>query len=202
MKKKSIIAGLIILGVLALDQSSKLWVKSTMIEGQSIHLFDWWYIHFAENSGMAFSMELPGQYGKIALSIFRMLVIPAILYWLVDLIRTNKPVGLVYCVAGVFAGALGNLLDSAFYGLIFTDSYGRVAEFLPAQGYAGFLLGNVVDMLYFPLIQGRFPDWVPIWGGEYFEFFRPIFNVADAAITVSFAIILIFQKQFLKETAE
>lgn len=199
MKKKSIISIAIILGVLILDQASKLWVKSTMIEGETIHVFDWFYIHFAENSGMAFSMELPGQYGKIALSLFRLIVIPYILYVTIDLIRKNKPSGLVYCAAGVFAGALGNLIDTAFYGLLFTDSYGRIAEFLPAQGYAGFLLGNVVDMLYFPLIRGQFPEWFPIWSGEYFEFFRPIFNVADAAITVSMAIVLIFQKKFFQE---
>lgn len=199
MKKKSIVAIIIILSVLILDQAIKLWVKSTMIEGESIHMFDWFYIHFAENSGMAFSMELPGSYGKIALSVFRLFAICGIGYWLWDLIRKNANAGFIYCVAGVFAGAFGNMLDGAFYGLIFTDSYGRVAEFLPAQGYAGFLLGNVVDMLYFPLIHGQFPSWLPIWGGEYFEFFRPIFNVADAAITVSFAIILIFQKQFFKE---
>lgn len=199
MKKKSIISIAIIFGVLILDQASKLWVKSTMIEGETIHVFDWFYIHFAENSGMAFSMELPGQYGKIALSLFRLIVIPYILYVTIDLIRKNKPSGLVYCAAGVFAGALGNLIDTAFYGLLFTDSYGRIAEFLPAQGYAGFLLGNVVDMLYFPLIRGQFPEWFPIWSGEYFEFFRPIFNVADAAITVSMAIVLIFQKKFFQE---
>ncbi|HEY0262623.1 MAG TPA: lipoprotein signal peptidase [Chitinophagales bacterium] len=199
MKKKSIIASLIILAVLLLDQGVKLWVKSTMIEGESLHVFNWFYIHFAENSGMAFSMELPGSYGKIALSVFRLFAIAGIGYWVVDLIRKNAPIGLVCCAAGIFAGATGNLLDSAFYGLIFTDSYGRVAELFPAQGYAGFLLGNVVDMLYFPLIHGKFPTWLPIWGGEYFEFFRPIFNVADSAITVSVAMMLLFQKRFFAE---
>lgn len=199
MQKKSIVATIIILAILILDQGIKIWVKSTMIEGQSLHVFDWFYIHFAENSGMAFSMELPGAYGKIALSVFRLFAITGIGYWLFDLIRKNAPTGLIYCVAGIFAGATGNLLDSAFYGLIFTDSYGRVAELFPAQGYAGFLLGNVVDMLYFPLFHGKFPTWLPVWGGEYFEFFRSVFNIADAAITVSVAIMVIFQKTFFPQ---
>jgi len=200
MKKTSIIALLIFVGILAIDQGSKIWVKTHMIEGEEFRIMgDWARIHFVENTGMAFSMELPGQYGKLALSFFRLFAIGVMFYLLVGLIRESKPKGLIYCTAAIMAGALGNLLDSMFYGKIFTDSYGQVASMFPPEGYAGWMQGNVVDMLWFPMINGTFPTWFPMWGGESFLFFSPIFNVADAAITTSIFIIIIFQKQFFKE---
>ena len=201
MKRKYIISALIIFTILALDQGLKIWVKTHMIENQNIpqHYDSWWNIHFVENPGMAFSIELPGPYGKLVLSVFRFFAIGFIFYMIVDLIRKNKPEGLVYCAAAIFAGAAGNLIDSAVYGLIFTDSYGRVAEMFPANGYAGFMQGYVVDMLWFPILRGEFPKWLPIWGGEPFEFFRPVFNIADAAITVSVFFVLIFQKRFFPQ---
>ncbi len=197
MKTTILVCILIFLGVLLLDQGSKIWVKTTMIEHEDIKVFgNWAHIYFVENSGMAFSMELPGQYGKLALTSFRIIAIFAILYYIVDMIKSQKPKGLIFCATGIFAGALGNLIDSIFYGKIFTDSYGQVATIFPENGYAGWLQGNVVDMLWFPMISGTFPLWFPVWGGESYLFFSPVFNVADAAITVSVFFIIIFQKSF------
>ncbi len=200
MKKTSITAVLIFIVILIIDQASKIWVKTHMIEGEEFRIFgEWARIHFVENRGMAFSMELPGQYGKLALSFFRFFAIGVMFYLLVNMIKEAKPKGLVYCTTAIIAGALGNLIDSMFYGKIFTDSYGQVASIFPPEGYAGWMQGNVVDMLWFPMIDGVFPTWLPIWGGEPFLFFSPIFNVADAAITTAIFIIIIFQKHFFKE---
>lgn len=197
MKNTIIVCILIFLGVLILDQGSKIWVKTTMIEHEDIRVFgNWAHIYFVENSGMAFSMELPGQYGKLALTAFRIIAIFGILYYIIDMIKNQKPKGLIFCTTGIFTGALGNLIDSIFYGKIFTDSYGRVASIFPEKGYADWLQGNVVDMLWFPMISGTFPSWFPMWGGESFLFFSPVFNVADAAITVSVFFIIILQKRF------
>lgn len=200
MKKTSITAALIFIVILIIDQVSKIWVKTHMIEGEEFHIFgDWARIHFVENTGMAFSMELPGQYGKLALSFFRLFAIGVMFYLIVGMIKEAKPKGLIFCTAAIIAGALGNLIDSMLYGKIFTDSYGQVATMFPPQGYAGWMQGNVVDMLWFPMIDGVFPTWFPMWGGESFLFFSPIFNVADAAITTAIFIIIIFQKHFFKE---
>lgn len=164
--------------------------------GQDIAIADWFYIHFTENPGMAFGLEFGGKWGKIALSIFRLLAIGGLGYWLLKLIKTRASGVAVTAVSLIFAGAIGNMLDSLFYGLLFSDSYGKIATFLPAAGgYAPFLQGHVVDMLYFPLISGNFPDWLPIWGGDYFIFFRPIFNLADTAISVGVGLLLLFQKR-------
>jgi signal peptidase II len=174
-----------------------------MMEGQEIHLIqNKAVIHFVENPGMAFSLELPGKFGKILLSVFRIFAIGFLFYLLFDFIKKDKPKGLIYCGAGILAGALGNLIDSAFYGIIFTDSYFRVAEMFPEKGYAGFLEGYVVDMLWFPIIRGNIPSWSPIWANEPFEFFRPVFNIADTAITVSVFIIIIFQQKFFPADEE
>ena len=148
---------------------------------------------------MAFGMEFAGEYGKLILSIFRILAVAGILYYLIKISRDGTHKGLVYSIALVFAGALGNILDSTFYGLLFNDSYHQVAELFPASGgYAPMLYGRVVDMLYFPLFSGFFPDWFPIWGGEHFLFFRPVFNIADTAISVGVGMIIVFQKRFFK----
>jgi len=202
-KKTGRNAVLIVILVLLMDQLIKIMVKTHLMEGQEVLVAgNWFRIHFVENSGMAFSMELPGSYGKILLSSFRLVAIGFIIYLLRRLIREKYHPGLVYAGAMILAGAIGNMIDSAFYGLIFTDSIGRVAASFPKEGgYAGFLRGNVVDMLWFPIAHGVFPKWVPVWGGEFYEFFRPVFNIADASITIGVAIIIVFQKTFFAQPA-
>lgn len=155
---------------------------------------DWFYIHFTENPGMAFGMEFGGEYGKLVLTLFRMVAVGGLLYYLISQIRQGAGVAFVFCLSLITAGAAGNIIDSLFYGQWFTDSYFRVAQIFPETGYASYFHGKVVDMLYFPLIEGFFPDWLPIWGGEHYMFFRPIFNIADAAISCGVIAALIFQK--------
>lgn len=158
---------------------------------------DWFRIHFTENKGMAFGMQLGGEWGKLLLSIFRIIAISIIGFFLFRLVRTKEKTGLIISVALIFAGAIGNMIDSAFYGIIFSDSYHGIAQLFPeGGGYSTFLHGKVVDMFYFPIISGYYPDWLPILGGDYFMFFRPVFNVADSAITVGVLILLIFQRQY------
>lgn len=167
-----------------------------MYLGQDFQITNWFYIHFTENPGMAFGLEFGGVWGKLALSIFRLVAIGALVFWLRSLIKSNAAGVAVTAVSLILAGAVGNMIDSAFYGLVYSDSLGRVAEFLPADGgYSGFLQGKVVDMLYFPLFNGVLPDWVPVWGGDYFIFFRPIFNIADTSISVGVGLLLLFQKK-------
>ncbi len=204
MKRLSVLqqAALVVTAVLLLDQSVKIWIKMSMTIGERISVFgDWFYILFTENPGMAFGMEFGGDYGKLALSLFRILAVIAIGWYLYKLSKSEATKGLVIGLALVLAGALGNIIDSAVYGILFSDSYGQVAEFLPAAGgYATFLHGQVVDMLYFPIIVGKFPSWLPVWGGEDFIFFRPIFNIADASISVGVVFLLLFhRKELFKE---
>ena len=198
LAKKSVLT---IFLVLVADQVFKIWVKTHMVIGQEIPVFDHWFLlHFIENNGMAFGMELAGKTGKIILSLFRIIALVAIGWYIRYLIRHKAPSGLVVAVSLVFAGALGNIIDSAFYGLIFDDSYFHVARLFPKDGgYASFLHGRVVDMLYFPLIKSTFPLWVPFWGGQEFIFFRPVFNLSDSSITVGVAIILLFYRKFFKQ---
>ena len=187
--------------VLLIDQAVKIWIKTHMMLGQEIHVFgDWFIIHFVENNGMAFGMELDWKFGKVFLSVFRIFAVILIGWYLVKLSRKGANQWLLYSVALVFVGAVGNIIDSVFYGVIFSDSYSQVATmFPPGGGYSSFLHGKVVDMLYFPIIEGRYPGWFPFKGGETFIFFRPVFNIADSAITIGIFIILIFQKKFFKE---
>ncbi len=196
----------LILLILVADQMLKIWVKTHMMLGQEYHILgNWFIIHFLENNGMAFGLEISGDFGKIILSIFRIIAVAAIGWYLVYLTRQNASNGLILSISMVMAGAIGNIIDSAFYGIIFSDSYFRVAEFLPeGGGYSSFLHGQVVDMLYFPIIKGHLPDWFPIWGSQEFIFFRPVFNLSDSSITIGVALILIFQKRFFKhqETKE
>jgi signal peptidase II len=186
--------------VLLADQVSKIWVKTNMVLGQEISLLgNRALIHFTENNGMAFGYEFGGEYGKIALSIFRILAVGGIIWYMRHLIELKAPRGLVLSIALILAGAVGNIIDSAFYGMIFSESYFTTAEVFPeGGGYATFLHGRVVDMLYFPVLQGNWPDWMPFMGGNRFIFFRPVFNVADAAITTGVAITLIFYRRFFK----
>jgi len=158
-------------------------------------------IHFTENNGMAFGMEFGGESGKLALSIFRILAVLGIGYGLVYMIKRKYHRGLTLCVALIFAGALGNIIDSTFYGIIFSEStwYDKAQLFPEMGGYSSLFHGKVVDMFYFPLLQGKFPAWFPLWSNEEFIFFRPVFNLADSAISVGVIIILLFQKRYFKE---
>jgi len=194
---------LIIFLVLLIDQAVKLWVKTHMVMGEEIMVANWCRLHFTENAGMAFGMMLPGIWGKLMLSLFRTAAVVGGIWYLGTLIKSKAHWGFITACAMIVAGAIGNMIDGAFYGLIFTDSFGRVAEVFPkGGGYAGFLQGHVVDMLWFPLMHGYFPNWLPFWGGEYFEFFRPVFNIADAAITSGVCIILVFNKAFFPEVSD
>ena len=190
---------LIVILVLLVDQVLKIWIKTHMTMGEEFSVIGSWFrIHFVENNGMAFGFEFGGDYGKIFLSLFRIAAVFGIGWYILKLVKKDLPMGFIACVALIFAGAIGNIIDSAFYGLIFNDSYGQVATLFPeGGGYATFLHGRVVDMFYFPLFSGVFPSWVPIVGGTDFEFFRPVFNVADSAISIGiFSIILFYRKQF------
>jgi signal peptidase II len=191
---------LIVLTILIIDQILKIWIKTHMILGQEINVFgNWFILHFTENDGMAFGIDFPGNSGKIILSLFRLAAITGIAIFLRHLIRNNANIGFILSVALILAGAIGNIIDSAFYGLIFDHSWGHVAKmFTKEGGYAPFLYGKVVDMLYFPIIRGYWPQWFPVWGGKEFIFFRPVFNIADSSITTGVFIILFFQKRFFK----
>jgi len=167
-------------------------------------LGDFFQFHFIENPGMAFGIELGGDTGKLVLSVFRIIAVFAISYVLYGFIKKKYPNGLIIFGSLILAGAIGNILDSAFYGLIFTDSvlYGSPAIYNPAEGYAGFLHGNVVDMLHFPLFSFNWPEWIPLIGGDRFEFFKPIFNIADTAISTGIIAILVFQKRYFNTMDE
>jgi signal peptidase II len=170
--------------------------------GDEIVVFkDWFILHFVENNGMAFGFEFAGEYGKMFLSIFRILAVIAIGWYLFRLTKEKElPFGFIVSISLILAGAIGNIIDSLFYGMIFDHSYGQVAAMFPeGGGYAGFLHGKVVDMFYFPLVSGYYPDWLPFWGGNEFLFFRPVFNIADSSITVGIFMILLFYRNYFNK---
>ena len=190
----------IVLSTLVLDQALKIWVKTHMYLGQEYQVFDWFYIHFTENNGMAFGMEFGGNWGKLGLSLFRIVFVVFMASFLLKLIRKNADKILIVSLSLVLAGAIGNIIDGTLYGILFSESYRQLATFLPeAGGYAPLFFGKVVDMFYFPIFKGYLPEWIPFWGGDYFVFFRPVFNIADSAISIGVAIMVIFQKKVMKE---
>ena len=193
--KKAI--GLIVL-VLLIDQISKIYIKTNFALGESVEVFGWFKILFVENKGMAWGVELPGSYGKLFLTLFRLFAITAIGYWLYDSVKKKGSRILIVAIALIFSGAFGNIIDSVFYGLIFNESIyqGEVASFMSdAGGYAPVFHGRVVDMLHFPMIDTTWPEWFPWIGGDRFTFFDPVFNIADSAITVGVLLLIIFNKR-------
>jgi len=201
----------IILLIIIADQVLKLWIKTHYQLNESHKIIgSGFQLYFVENPGMAYGWKFGGNWGKMALTIFRMGAVVFGTWYLAKIIKQKQHRGFIFCASLVYAGALGNLIDSSFYGLIFDKGmtvdptikeyvgYSGLAQF-SSHGYASFLHGNVVDMLYFPVIKGHFPSWVPFWGGDDFEFFRPIFNIADASITTGILSILVFQKRFFKQ---
>jgi len=181
-----------------LDQILKIWIKTHYILGEESQIFEWFIIHFTENNGMAFGMEFGGYTGKKILTIFRIIVVGIGIKYIFNLTKSGFSNGASIALGFIIGGAIGNIIDSSFYGIIFNESYNNVASFMPeAGGYSSLLHGKVVDMFYFPLINSHFPNWLPIWGGEHFIFFRPVFNIADAGISIGiFMILLFYRKEF------
>lgn len=204
----------IILLIIIADQALKLWIKTNYQLNESHEIIgSGFQLYFVENPGMAYGWKFGGNWGKMALTIFRMGAVIFGTWYLAKIIREKQHSGFIFCAALVYAGALGNLIDSSFYGMIFDKGmtvdpafndyvgYNGLAK-VSANGYSSFLHGNVVDMLYFPVIDGHFPKWFPFWGGDDFVFFRPIFNIADASITTGVISILVFQKRFFKQQTD
>lgn len=198
MKLKHVIFTVFV--VLLLDQFLKIYIKTHFFYGQEENILGSWFrLHFIENEGMAFGMKFGAHYGKIFLTLFRLAAVCWGFYFIqTSLIKQKFSNGLIFCSALILAGAMGNLIDSMVYGKIFTESSFHKARLVPwGQGYGDLLHGKVVDMLYFPIFRGTFPNWLPIWGGESFEFFRPVFNLADFSISFGVITILIFQNKLL-----
>ena len=200
-------ASLLIIIILLIDQISKIYIKTHFVLGEDVTVFNWLKIYFIENNGMAWGTKLSDilpfmsdRTAKLSLTVFRIFAIIGIGYWLVTTIKKQQSKTLILALAFIFAGALGNILDSVFYGVLFDDSTGQVASFLPAQGYDSVLHGKVVDMLYFPLWKGYLPEWIPFIGGDYFTFFEPVFNIADVAISIGFGILIFFNGKAFPKT--
>ncbi|GAL62150.1 lipoprotein signal peptidase [Algibacter lectus] len=198
--KKSI---LLIVILLLIDQISKIYIKTNFALHENVEVFSWFKIYFIENDGMAWGTKISDfisfiddRSAKIALTLFRVFAIFGIGYWLVDATKKQSSKILITAIALIFSGALGNIIDSVFYGVLFEDSMNQVASFLPeAGGYDSLLHGKVVDMLYFPLFQINLPQWLPLYGGQRFNFFEPVFNVADMAISTGFLMLIVFNKK-------
>lgn len=193
--------------ILLIDQCIKAYIKTHFYIGESVKVFglEWFQIYFVENEGAAWGAQLPGEYGKLALSLFRLIIAPLIGFWLIKTVKEHAPKLLIIAVSLIFAGAVGNIIDSLLYGVLFEESDSitqNVATFLPeAGGYAKPLYGNVVDMLYFPIIKNAtWPEWIPVIGGKTFTFFNAIFNIADMAISTGVGILLVFNKKVFPKT--
>jgi len=193
-------AYLLIFIILLVDQLSKIYIKTNFVLGEEVNVFSWFKILFIENEGMAWGTEIPGAYGKLFLTLFRLVAVTAIGYWLWDSVQKNSSTYLIVAIALILAGAFGNIIDSVFYGIIFDDSHNNLATLFSEEPYGKVFHGKVVDMLYFPIIDGHFPKWLPIWGGNDFKFFNAIFNIADMAISTGVGILIVFNKKaFHKE---
>ncbi|WP_136482049.1 lipoprotein signal peptidase [Cognatitamlana onchidii] len=189
--------------ILIIDQVSKIYIKTHFILHESVDVFSWFKIYFIENDGMAwgtklsdFSSFISDRTAKVSLTLFRVVAIFGIGYWLYDATKKQTSRILILAISLIFAGALGNIIDSVFYGVFFNDSMGQVAAFLPdSGGYDTWLHGRVVDMLYFPLFEVDLPEWFPFYAGKRFNFFEPVFNIADVAISTGFVMLIVFNKQ-------
>ncbi|MGC1205730.1 MAG: lipoprotein signal peptidase [Flavobacteriaceae bacterium] len=198
--KKSII---LIVIILLIDQISKIYIKTHFALHDDVEVFSWFKIYFIENDGMAWGTKLSDfvsfisdRTAKVTLTLFRVVAIFGIGYWLYDVTKKHGSKILIIAIALIFAGALGNIIDSVFYGVLFDNSYNQVAHFLPETGgYDGLLHGKVVDMLYFPLFEVDLPQWIPYFGGKHFNFFEPVFNIADMAISTGFIMLIVFNKK-------
>ena len=189
---------IIIFAILIIDQIIKIWVKTNMFWHESIRITDWFYIYFTENNGMAFGMEI---IGKLFLTSFRIIAVGLIIWYLIRIIKQNRKTGYIVCISLILAGAIGNIIDCVFYGVIFSEStHSSLATFVPiGDGYAEWFYGKVVDMFYFPIIDTNWPEWMPFVGGEHFIFFSPIFNFADAAISCGIIALILFYSKYLNE---
>ncbi len=199
---------LIILLILLLDQWSKIYVKTNFVLGESVEVFSWFKILFIENEGAAWGTKLSDllpvsdSVGKLILTVFRLFAIAGIGYWLWDIIKKKSNRILIVAVSLIFAGAMGNIIDSMFYGVLFNDSYNQTATLFTDAPYGSLFYGKVVDMLYFPLIDSTWPQWVPFVGGENFRFFEPVFNIADTAISTGVGILIVFNKKAFGQRPE
>lgn len=186
---------IIIILILLIDQLSKIYIKTNFLYGEEVIVFDWFRIHFIENNGMAWGAEFGGKTGKLFLTVFRLFAIAGIGYWLYSSVKKNAPTILIVAISLIFAGAMGNIIDSVFYGVIFDTPRNAVATLFSDKPYGTLFHGKVVDMLYFPIWSGDLPGWVPFWGGKPFTFFNAIFNIADASISTAVGILIFFNKK-------
>jgi signal peptidase II len=189
---------LLVVLILFIDQASKIYIKTHFELGQELKIFDWFRIYFIENEGMAWGAKLSD---KLSLTIFRIFAVCGIGYWLYQSLHKKTSKILTVALALVFSGALGNIIDSVFYGILFDGSLGQTATLFPTEGYANLFHGKVVDMLYFPLFKGYFPEWIPFFGGNYFSFFDPVFNIADMAISTGVGLLLVFNKKVFPKSS-